>query len=160
MDTDPTHPNNQHHKWGNYCLYCKTDNYDPAANHGLRLWHYCVNCVLVCRECGEEKPLFAFAYDKASEAYKIWQAAIKAGGALFKGWQVANATFGKSGHAKKDAHLNLCCHCDNRHRDEQEATNALAATARKQAALKKQLVMLEDPAAKVAIDAMLESLKQ
>jgi len=155
---DPTHPDNQHHVWGNYCLYCHTENYDPASNHGLRLWHYCFRCVLICCECRQEKPLFAFAYDHNSEIYKTWCVALKAGEAALRSWRLVNNPYSQTGNAPREAHLNLCCHCDHRYTDEHERLKKEAATERRQATIQKHQRMMGNPSTQAALDAILKSL--
>jgi hypothetical protein len=149
---DPAHPDNQHHAWSNYCLYCHTDDYDPAALHELRLWHYCVNCVLVCRECSHFKPLYSFAFNIESESYKLWKASQKTGE-----WRLVNPTSSMN-RAPKSAHDDICNHCNSRHIEERERTIREQATKKKQVIIDKQNQMLASAQSQAALAAILDEL--
>lgn len=150
-------PDKYHHKWSNYCLYCHKENYEPAALHGLRLWHYCKDCVMVCRECHQEKPIYSFAYDFESEAYKQWKIVIKAGGNVLQQWKKISAT--NMGHALKDAHTNICNHCDVGAREERERIEREEATKNKQLAIDKHNNMMAAASTQAALSAILDSLE-
>jgi hypothetical protein len=124
-------PDNHHHRWGNYCLSCRTEDYKPFSP---KLWHYCINCAQVCQECGLPKPIIAFPYDVKSEAYKNWRIAYKAGKPI--------------GRAPREAHIQTCNHCHGRYLDEIDAAD-------KTKELRKTKAAIEDPSAQAALNLML-----
>lgn len=125
-------PDAIHHRWSNYCMYCKTTDYTPFSS---QLLHYCINCGLICEECGFPKPLLAFPYDYASDEYNKWR-----------------SSFGSS-HAKgrppRDAHMKICNHCHGRHLDEADAM------LREQERLASRAAV-DNPAARAAMEIMLK----
>jgi hypothetical protein len=130
-------PDNQDHAWNNYCLYCKTPNYQPGALADLELWHYCINCVLRCMQCGFPKPLFAFPYDYASPVYTEWRR-------RFNAREIG-------GYAPKQAHEPICCRCSGRNYTRQERIL-------KEEATRKHKELVQSPEAQAALSAILDSL--
>lgn len=96
-------PDNMNHRWSNYCLSCKAEDYEP---YSPQLLHYCIKCGQECTECGYPKPIYAFPYNYESDAYKAWQIVVKSGRAV--------------GRAPREAHSDVCNHCTGRRLDEEE----------------------------------------
>lgn len=139
----------QPHRWSNYCLYCHTENFEPAALHGLRLWHYCVMCVLLCEKCNEEKPIYAFPYNRESPSFQAWKRTQDEG-------RRSNRTPEALSRADKTAHKPVCSHCEGRTLDLIEKKEREALQLKQLEDAKKQKAMLETPTAKAALDAMLK----
>jgi 5-methylcytosine-specific restriction endonuclease McrA len=107
-------PDTMDHPWSNHCLNCKDENYTPFSSS---LLHYCINCGIICQECGYPKPLFAFPYNKESQVYKQW-------------------SLSRKGRAPKQAHLGICNHCHGRELDKLEQAMKVEEENKRQALIK------------------------
>lgn len=124
-------PDAMDHRWSNYCLSCKAEDYEP---YSPQLLHYCIKCGQHCIECGHPKPIYAFPYNQDSEAYKAWKIGIKGKGSI--------------GRAPREAHINVCNHCTGKYLDEAEKLQ-------KEAEVRAHKEMVDSPEAKDALRIML-----
>lgn len=147
------------HRWSNYCLYCHAEGFEPAALYGLRLWHYCAACVLICTQCEQEKPIYAFPYNGESAEFQAWKRAQDAGGAAIELWKVSTGKPREAmARADKTAHQAVCSHCQGWALDQEERKKRDKLALDRIEAARKQKEMLSSPAAQAALDAILKGL--
>lgn len=126
MDDDP---DAKHIRWSNDCLSCKKRDYQPFS---LNLLHYCIDCGIICRACGFAKPLFAYPFDRDSDAYKHWKAIAKTD---------------VRGRPPQEAHIQICNYCYGYELDQiEEAEREIEKERRRK--------LLENPEAQRAMQAM------